>query len=129
MDLISKGLNSVFGNKTTNISKYTRKQYTEGSIGAMTTANEAASLASNTETMDVDAVTAKLEANLNKITKYGNASSITSDMKASTASFLGGLAPSEYLKAWKGYVAARTSQVASSKSNPAQKQTFLTGGI
>lgn len=44
-------------------------------------------------------------------------------------SLLGAYDPTTFLKAYKGYVSARTSQIDTAKSNPGLKQTFLTGGL
>ena len=129
MDIGTKLLNKMFSRGSNDLSAYTRKRYNEESVRSYTTAQKSSLLAGDNEMMDIEAAGAELESSINKMSSFGAASSISDDSKAQNKSFLGGLAPSEYLKAWKGYVAARTSQVSQSKSNPAQKQTFLTGGI
>lgn len=129
MDLGTKLLNNIFGRGVNDLRAHTKKRYNEESVKSYTTAGSASLLAGDNEYMDMEAQSASLESSLNKMSNYGSSSAITAQDKAANKSFLGGLAPSEYLKAWKGYVAARTNQVSQSKSNPAQKQTLLTGGI
>lgn len=129
MDLGTKLLNNIFGRGSNDLREYTKKRYNEESVRSYTTSQKSSLLAGDNEVMDVEAAGAELEQSITKMASFGSASSISDETRAQNKSFLGGLAPSEYLKAWKGYVAARTSQVSQSKSNPAQKQTFLTGGI
>ena len=132
MDPIRNLLNS-FGSSTSKLSESQKRRATERFNTTANNANELAKssslLAGDNEDMDVDKAGEDMTARIERLKEASAWKSVTPEAKNQAKSFLGGLAPSEYLKAWKGYVAARTDQVSKSKSNPAQKQTFLTGGI
>lgn len=133
MDLIAKGLNSVFGSKT---NKLDRRALLDKNAAKAAAVQETATAASNiaagelTNT-DLDTATADLESRMLAFqqSSYRTGVVLGKEAQNQAKSFLGGLSPSEYLKAWKGYVAQRSDSVNRSKATPGTKQTFLTGGL
>lgn len=129
MDLIAKGLNSVYGSKKLPrpVDQRELRARADKQSADIQKGTRQASLLTGADQFDVDAVTKEVEENMKKFqeTSY----KLDEQGKEQAKSFLGGLSPSEYLTAWKGYVASRASQVEKGAQSPSRRQTFLTGGI
>ena len=133
MDFIAKGLNSLLGSK---VNKLDRRALLDSNAAKAAAVQGAASAASNIAAgeltnVDLDTATADLESRMTSFqqSSYRTGVVLGKEAQNQAKSFLGGLSPSEYLKAWKGYVAQRSDAVNRSKATPGTKQTFLTGGL
>ena len=136
MDFIAKGLNSIFGSTKSRPRESAKRSLLDRNATRAAAVQETATAASNiaagdlTNT-DLDSATADLETKMQSFqqSSYSVGKVVGTEAQNQAKTFLGGLSPSEYLKAWKGYVAQRSDAVNRGKATPASKQTFLTGGL